>query len=118
MHIDIDQQGHVSIVRPTGKLLIGDPEDLMNASVARLVDQGLVHLLIDLAGVTAMDSSGVDTLVRAWRLTHQRGGAMKLVNVPPRVKTLLELTGLSDVWEIHVDPQEAIFSFGSLDSRP
>lgn len=117
MKIDVEQTGHVSVLRPSGKLQIGEPEERMNSAVARLVEEGHVHILIDLAGVTAMDSSGVDTLVRAWRLTQQRGGAMKLANVPPRVKTLLELTGLSGVWEIHRNSQEAMSSFDRAENR-
>lgn len=117
MKLETTFEGKVAVLRPSGRLLIGEAEDLMNETVARIVCDGRVHLLIDMSGVTAMDSSGVDCLIRAWTLAEQYGGTTKLVNLTPRLQSLLEITGLHTVFEIHSDPQRAVSSFVS-ESRP
>jgi anti-sigma B factor antagonist len=107
----ITHQGSVVVIRPNERLTIGEAEADFNGTVVRLVGEGHVHVLVDMAGVRVMDSSGVDALIRTWQLTRQNGGEMKLVNLGPRIRTLLDITGLTKVWEIHTDAQRALSSF-------
>lgn len=103
----------VAVLRGSGKLVIGDAESLLYETAARIVSEGTARLLIDLSAVSMVDSSGIDALVRIWRLADEHGGAMKLLNLPPRTRKLLDLTGLSSVWEIHADRSQAVASFKS-----
>jgi anti-sigma B factor antagonist len=105
--------GNVAVLRAAGKLVIGDAESLLYETAARLVAEGQTRLLIDLSEVSMVDSSGIDALVRIWRLADERGGVMKLLNLTPRTRKLLDLTGLSSVWEIHGDQAQAVASFNS-----
>lgn len=111
MKLEVRHVGQVTVVAPTGKLVIGEGETLMNQTTSRLVGEGRVHLVIDLDGVTLMDSSGVDSLVLATRLTQENGGKIKLVHVSRHIYKLLDLTGLTAVIEICLSTEEAISSF-------
>jgi anti-sigma B factor antagonist len=70
-----------------------------------------VDLIVDLAGVTYIDSAGVGVLVG--RLLHvmRRGGRMKLLHPSARVERVLEITGLHGVFEIFEREQDALDSF-------
>ncbi len=83
----------------------------MNDTIARLFAEGRFRLIIDMAGVAKMDSSGVDALVMACHHARERGGDAKLVGLVPRVHKLLELTQLTTVFEIYPDLAQAMSSF-------
>lgn len=57
----------------------------------------VVHLVIDLEGVTFMDSNGVALLLGAWRRAAQEGWTLTLANTPPVVADVLTTCGLLDV---------------------
>jgi len=64
-------------------------------------------LVVDLSGVTFMDSTGLGVLVRAERQLHERGGRMALVVDHARIVDLLRITALGKVFEVHRTVQEA-----------
>ncbi len=70
-------------------------------------------LLVDLAGVTYIDSSGVATLVEAYQLSKQHGTAFALVSVSPAVHRVLELARLDRVFTIHQTLEEGLGGGGS-----
>lgn len=111
MEIRVEHCANVSILHPAGRLVIGAPEELVNGTVERLVGSGRIYLLVDLSEVTMMDSSGVESVIRSWRLTRERGGNVKLLDPQPRIKSLLDLTRLGDVIEIHTDRAAALAGF-------
>jgi anti-sigma B factor antagonist len=111
MKVEVRQEGNVTIVAPFGPLVIGKVERLMNDTIARLIVDRKVHLLIDLGAVPKMDSSGVDSLVVTCRRAREQGGDAKLARVAPRVQHLLEITQLTSVFEIYPDIATAVASF-------
>ena len=68
------------------------------------------HVVIDLAQVTFVDSSGLGGLIVARRSARERGGSVSLVSPPPAVHRLLGSTQLHDVFPIHESLAEAINS--------
>lgn len=111
MKIEVKHEGDVTVLSAVGALVIGRGEQLMNETTTRLLDQGRVHLVIDLGGVTKVDSSGVDSLIMTWRQARERGGDAKLARVTPRLQKLLELTHLNKVLEIYPDVARGVSSF-------
>jgi len=105
--IDVRQEGNVSIVTPTGPLVIGQGERLMNETIARLFADRKFHIVIDLAGVPRLDSSGVDSLVLACRRARENGGDTKLARLTPRIQQLMEITQLDSVFDIYPDVAKA-----------
>jgi len=69
------------------------------------------RVVLDLAGVTFVDSSGLGALIVARNSAREGGGSMTLVSPPPVVRRLLGSTRLHDVFDIHDTLDEAISAF-------
>ena len=111
MELITRDDGRVTVLTVTGDLVIGEPESAFKKTVTRLLEDGRVHLLVDLKEVGFLDSSGLGALVRALTNSQKEGGQTKLVHAGPQVRRLLEMTKLDSVFEIHDDLEEAVSSF-------
>ena len=69
------------------------------------------HIILDLAQVEFVDSSGLGLLVRFLSRTHQARGGLKLCAVPPRVAEVLRVTRLSTSFDVHASADEAVVAF-------
>ena len=76
-----------------------------------MVTKGQKKLLLNLADVTYIDSSGIGELVSGFTTVTNSGGQLKLLNLTKRVKDLLQITKLYTVFEVFDDEAEAIRSF-------
>jgi anti-sigma B factor antagonist len=76
--------------------------------VITLITKMNKNLLVDLAEVTYMDSSGVATLVEALQLTKKRGGKLKLFSLGSTVRDVFELSRLDKVFDICDNQQQAL----------
>ncbi|MGB3562836.1 MAG: STAS domain-containing protein, partial [Thermoanaerobaculia bacterium] len=65
----------------------------------------------NLGNVTTIDSSGIGELVSAYTTVTNRGGKLKLANLPPKVQDILQITQLVTVFDIFSDEEEALASF-------
>lgn len=108
MKIDVREEGNVAIVTPTGPLVIGPGERMMSETIARLLADRKFHIVIDMAGVPRIDSSGVDSLVTAVRRARDNGGDAKLARLTPRIRQLLEITQLTSIFSIYPDVDAAL----------
>jgi len=111
MELKTREDGRVTILTVEGDLVIGDAETAFKKAVTRLLEQGHVHLLVDLTDVGFLDSSGLGALVRALTNTQKEGGTTKLLSAGPQVKKLLTMTNLDSVFETHDNLETAIASF-------
>ena len=71
------------------------------------IGDGPAKMLINLGEVTTIDSSGVGELVSAFTTVTNRGGKLKLVNLPPKVNDILQITQLITVFEVFESEDEA-----------
>jgi anti-sigma B factor antagonist len=111
MELETREDGRVTILTVRGDLVIGEPESVFKKTVTRLIEEGKIHLLVDLKEVHFLDSSGLGALVRAMTNSQKEGGDTKLLHAGPQVKKLLEMTKLDSVFEIHDDEERAVSSF-------
>jgi anti-sigma B factor antagonist len=106
--------GNVAIVKVTGDITLNKGGDvLLKDKVQSLLQQDYKNLLVDLGGVSHVDSAGLGELVQAYVTTKNKGGTLKLVNVTKRLNDLLVLTKLVTVFETHDTEAAALASFGS-----
>lgn len=103
--------GPVLLVEVSGRLVFGSAERKLDELLQQLIDRGERALLLDCAGVTAMDSEGIKVLFRNLASMEKHGGILKLVNVSPRVRLVLEATRLLAVIETFDDQEAAVRSF-------
>ena len=111
MKITVRNKGGVSIIDLKGKITIGKGDIALREAVHEALDAGARNLLVNLEGVTTVDSSGIGELVSAFTTVTNRGGKLKLLHMPAKVADILQITQLITVFEVFDDEDEAIASF-------
>lgn len=97
----------VTLVRPTGDIdAYTAPQLRSQLHQASGGDELL--LVVDLSGVTFIDSAGLGALVGAHRRMREAGGRMRIVRPPALVARAFELTGLDDVLDLRDDREDAL----------
>ena len=114
MQLEERVAGNVAIVKVTGDITSNTGGDVMlKDKVQSLIQQGHKNLLIDLSGVSYVDSAGLGQLVQTYATTKNRGGALKLLNVTKRLRDLLVVTKLLTVFDAYDSEADALASFGA-----
>ncbi len=103
--------GDVVILDLTGKILIGEGDDLLRDAVTKLADSGKTKILLNLAEVPYVDSAGLGEVVRCYTTVSRKGGKLKLLNLTKKIQDLLAITKLLTVFETYDSEGEAIKSF-------
>jgi anti-sigma B factor antagonist len=94
LQISSRKSGDTTVIDVRGRITIGRPNDVLSAELRKLAEAGPCDILVNLAGVTQVDSSGISTIVRSFVTLERRGGRLKLVNAMGHVREVLELTRL------------------------
>ena len=110
MEIETKKVRGIIVLSPHGRMVIGDPVETFEEAVVDLVDRGEHLMVIDLAKVTRIDSSGVGSLVSALRTCRDEGGELKLAEPSDHLRKVLEMMGLEQVLEIHQTTDSAVLS--------
>ncbi|TWD79757.1 anti-sigma B factor antagonist [Kribbella amoyensis] len=97
LSVHIDRPGPYALVRLAGDVDIESSGELTETLKAVLATLGTAPLVIDLAEVEFMDSSGLGVLVGAHKEAEAQGGSLELVNPHPRVTKILRITKLHKV---------------------
>ena len=105
------QAGDVTILDLTGEVRIGDGSIALRDSIRKLSDAGKKKVLLNLAGVKYMDSSGVGELIANYTTISRQGGQLKLLNLTDRIQNLLVITKLLTVFDSYDNEAEALQSF-------
>jgi anti-sigma B factor antagonist len=105
------QAGDVTILDMTGEVRIGEGAISLRDSIRNLADQGKKNVLLNLAGVKYMDSSGVGELIANYTTIKRQGGQLKLLNLTDRIQNLLVITKLLTVFDSYDNEAEALKSF-------
>jgi anti-sigma B factor antagonist len=105
------QAGDVTILDMTGDVRIGEGAISLRDSIRNLADQGKKKVLLNLAGVKYMDSSGVGELIANYTTVKRQGGQLKLLNLTDRIQNLLVITKLLTVFDSYDNEAEALKSF-------
>jgi anti-sigma B factor antagonist len=106
-------KGAVTVLDVTGNITVGEGAHILRDKVRSLLQQGSKQLLVNLAGVSYMDSGGLGEMVQAYATVTRQGGSLKLVNATKRLHDLLVITRLSMVFDSFDDEAEAVNSFGA-----
>lgn len=101
----------VEIIRLDGKIIVGAGGQQLRDVIGNAMNAGQLKLLLDMGGVTTIDSSGIGELVTSYTAFTGRGGKLKLLHLPPKLKELLTVTQLITVFEVFDDEAAALASF-------
>jgi anti-sigma B factor antagonist len=111
MRTSTRQRGDVTIADVSGRIVLGPESAALRDLVMDLLSEGHNKILLNLAGVDYMDSSGLGTLVTAFTSVRKAGGELKLVKLSGKVDGLLQVTRLYTVFDIADDEEAAVRSF-------
>ena len=112
MKSEIREEGGVRVIELKGKITIGSGDVQLRDLIHAAVDADHSKILLDLAGVTAMDSSGIGEMVASYTTVTNRGGQLKLARLSPKINDILQVTQLITVFEVFDSVEEAVQSFG------
>jgi anti-sigma B factor antagonist len=102
---------NITILDVRGRILIGDSNDLFGAELCKLAESTPCDVLVNLAEVTQVDSSGISTLVKLFVTLKRDGGNLKILNPTGAVRDVLNITGLINCLPTYTDEAKALASF-------
>lgn len=105
------QVAHVVIFDVKGRIVLGDEIHQLRDAVRGMLAQDKKKIILNLAEVDYMDSSGVGEMVAAFTAVRNAGGELKLLNLSPKVEDILHVTKLYTVFDIRDDEFTAVKSF-------
>lgn len=103
--------GDVTILELEGRLVLDEGSDLLRERIHALADEGRARILLDLAGITYIDSCGVGVLLANFVSVRRQGGDLRLVHLTPRSRHILEISKLMNVFRIFDSETAAVESF-------
>jgi anti-sigma B factor antagonist len=111
LQISARKSGNVTVLDLQGRITIGVSNDTLGAELRRLAETPPCDILVNLAGVLQVDSSGISTLVRSFVTLERNAGNLKLLNPTGHVREVLELTRLIQSIPTYTDEAKALDSF-------
>jgi anti-sigma B factor antagonist len=100
----------ITIVELSGSITLDEGSAVLRKTVKGLAQQGS-KIVLNLGGVTGVDSTGIGELVSAYTSVRNAGGELKLLNLTREVHDLLRITKLCTVFDIEDDETAAIAAF-------
>jgi anti-sigma B factor antagonist len=103
--------GDVNVVDVAGRITLGEGSSALRDSLREMVGKGQKKILLNLAEVSYIDSSGIGELVSGFTTVANQGGQLKLLSLTKKVHDLLQITKLLTVFDVHDDEVKAVASF-------
>ncbi|MBN1398268.1 MAG: STAS domain-containing protein [Bacteroidetes bacterium] len=100
----------IAVLEPRVSLIGGEETDQLKAKAKDLIEQGNKKLVLDLGGISYINSSGLGSLVNIHSMYQKIGGQIKLCNVAKGVENVFIITKLTSVFDVEEDRSKAIDS--------
>jgi anti-sigma B factor antagonist len=111
MQTKIHEANGVIVMDLSGWITLGDGSVLLRDQIREQLEKGNKQILLNVGGVSYMDSSGLGELISVYTSAKNRGGEVKLLNLTRRVRDLMEIVKLYTVFDIYDDEASALASF-------
>src|SRR5260370_15650027 len=111
MTIPTPEVSHVTIVDINGRIPLGDETGKLRDTIHQLIAEGKKKIVLNLAQVDYIDSSGVGELVSSYTTVRNNGGELKLLSLTKKVQDVLNVTKLYTVFDIKDDEVTTVQSF-------
>jgi anti-sigma B factor antagonist len=103
----------VTVVDIEGRIVLGEESNAFRERVKALLAAGKKKIVLNLANVTYIDSSGLGTLVATFHSARSQGAMLKLANLGSKFKEVLQVTKLITVFDTYDSEAAAVQSFGA-----
>jgi anti-sigma B factor antagonist len=111
MNIENRVVGEIQILDCSGKITLGEGTMAIRNTVRELLKNGNKKIILNLADVNYIDSSGIGELVSSYTTVTNQGGQLKLLHLTKKIHELLAITKLLTVFPVFDDEQAAVASF-------
>lgn len=111
LNTNIREVDGVSIIDLSGRITLGEGSGKLRETLREVLGSGQKKVLLNLAEVSYIDSSGLGELVASYTTASNQGAKVKLLNLQSKVKDLLQITKLYTVFETYDSEAEAVLSF-------
>jgi anti-sigma B factor antagonist len=105
--------GNVAIVDLNGRITLGESTGILRDELRSLLSQGSKQIVLNMAGVSYVDSAGLGELVGAYTTATNQGGALKLLHMQGKLHDLMQITKLHTIFPAFEDEKKAVESFGA-----
>jgi anti-sigma B factor antagonist len=110
LKIETRQADGVTIVVCTGRIVFGEEATALRDNLKRILSSTR-QVVLNLSGVTYIDSGGLGTLVGVYSSARSAGADIKLTGLGQRLRDVLQITKLVTVFEVYDNEQQAIAAF-------
>jgi anti-sigma B factor antagonist len=110
LEITATQREDIAVLSLKGRLTVGDAS-LLREKVNEEIASNRLNVILDLANVDYIDSTGLGAMVICFTSVKKAGGSLKLASLNKRNIELLVLTKLHSIFEVFSDQQDAVNSF-------
>lgn len=108
--------GDVTVLDMDGNIRIGGSDVALKTAIRSLVDEERNQIVLNLARVTYIDSSGLGELISSHVTSNNKGGEIKLLNLTQRLHELMTATKLITIFDVYDDESQAVHSFKRHDA--
>jgi len=111
MKIKVNEQYNAVVIELKGNVMGGDDTKEFNELLHKLIDDGKKNVVVDLAEVKFMNSSGLGMLISGLTTMKKENGHLKLARVTEKIESLLIITKLITIFEFFESVEDAVASF-------
>jgi anti-sigma B factor antagonist len=111
MKLKAEKHGSVVVIELKGKIMGGPDSNIFRDELSGYLEEGIKKVVIDLGKVDWMNSSGLGILIGGLTSVKNAGGEMKLARVTEKIKSLLMITKLVQVFDAYDTVEAAIAAF-------
>ncbi len=111
MHVDVRKRGDVVIADIAGRLVAGIGDEILREVINELIAEGWKKVLLNLSGVSIVDSAGIGELVASQKLCHNFGVQLKLMKPSTKVRETLRLGALLPAFHVFEEEDGALAAF-------
>ena len=114
LNLEIKKTGGVSVVNIRGRITLGEGASSLNDTLRGMAGAGHRNILLDLAEVSYLDSSGLGVLISSFATVAHLGGQLKLASVNDRLRDVMLITKVYTVFDVYEDVATGVASFHEL----
>ncbi|NNE67591.1 MAG: STAS domain-containing protein [Pyrinomonadaceae bacterium] len=107
LDIEVRDENNVAVLGLRGDVIYGDTNEKLRRAIREVLAGGKSNLCIDLSHVNYLDSSGVGELISALTAVNRENGTLLVRNPSDKVLTLLEISQLSNIFDLEFDRSKA-----------
>ena len=111
LYIHERREGDVAVLDLKGRIRISGGTLALHRSIRCLVEEGKTKILLNLEGVSHIDSSGLGELISSYITLSNKGGQIKLVHLTDRLRDIMIITKLLTVFDVYDNEPDALASF-------